>query len=132
MTCKKRSYPVAPILLCYAIFLSMLVLLSGCADRKTISFKINSVPKGAHVLYRVVGGDIPCQGQWIYLGNTPLQGVRQFGEEQFVEAEKITLKVMHNGFHDQVKEWDGAGFWEEVETHDVIFWAPELVPSSQE
>jgi len=108
----------------------MLAVLSGCSGKKTVSFKINSVPKGAHVLYQVVGDDVPCQGQWIYLGNTPVQGVRQFDESQLEDAEKITLKIMHRGYHDQVKEWDGVGFWEEVETRDVVFWAPQLVPSS--
>jgi len=109
-----------------------LAFLAGCSNKKTVSFKINSVPKGAHVLYQVVGEDIPCQGQWIYLGNTPVQGVRQFDEDQLEDAEKITLKIMHRGYHDQTKEWDGSGFWKEVEERDVIFWAPELIPSPKE
>ena len=63
---------------CMAILIAALAVLSGCANKKTVNFKINSVPKGAYVLYQVVGKDISCQGQWIFIGNTPLQGVRSF------------------------------------------------------
>lgn len=114
------------------ILITVLAFVSGCSSRKTVSFKINSVPKGAHVLYQVLGEEIPCQGQWVYLGNTPVQGVRQFDEDQMEGAEKITLKIMYRGYHDQLKEWDGYGFWEEVEEREVIFWAPELIPSAKE
>ncbi len=115
-----------------AILITAVALLTGCSNQKTVNFKINSVPKGAHVLYQVVGGDIPCQGQWVYLGNTPVQGVRQFEENQLEGAKKITLKIMHNGYHDQIKEWDGPGFWQEVEEREVIFWTPELIVSEKE
>jgi len=113
-----------------AILVAALVVLSGCSDQKKVHIKINSVPKGAHVLYQVVGEGVPCQGQWIYLGNTPVQAVRLFSEDKIEDADKITLKVMHRGYIEQVKEWDGAGFWHEVEERDVIFWTPEMVPST--
>lgn len=115
-----------------AILATLLFFLSGCSNTKTVNFKINSVPKGAHVLYQVIGEDVPCQGEWIYLGNTPVQGVRQFDEDQLEDAEKITLKILHSGYHEQVKEWDGASFWKEVEERDVIFWTPELIHSPKE
>jgi len=117
-------------------YLTILVIsfffLSGCSNKRTINFKVNSVPKGAHVLYQVVGEDMPCQGEWIYLGNTPVQGGRQFDEDQITAAKKITLKIMHRGYQDQIKEWDGISFWKEVEERDVIFWTPELVHSPNE
>ncbi len=103
-----------------------LALLSACAETKSVRFKINSVPKGAHVLYQVKGGKLPCQDNWIYLGNTPLQGVQHFSESQLEDTAKITLRVMHNGYHDQSREWDGESFWQEIEEKDVIFWTPEL------
>ncbi len=114
-----RFFPLLPILL-------TLSLLSACADTKGVRFKINSVPKGAHVLYQVKGGNLPCQDNWIYLGNTPLQGVQHFNENQLEDTAKITLRVMHNGYHDQSREWDGESFWREIEEKDVIFWTPEL------
>jgi hypothetical protein len=112
--------------------MSMLAFQSGCSDKKTVNFKINSLPKGAPVLYQVIGENFPCRGQWIYLGNTPIQGVRTFNKGQLEDAEKITLKIMHQGYIDQIKEWDGAGFWQEVEESDVIFWTPQLIPSPKE
>lgn len=113
-----------------AILLTALLLLSGCSAKKNLSIKINSVPKGAYVLYRAVGDGVPCQGEWIYLGNTPIQAVRLFDEGKIEGADKITLKIMHPGYIEQVKEWDGVSFWKEIEERDVIFWTPELVPSS--
>ncbi len=106
--------------------LFVLALLSACTETKSVRFKINSVPKGAHVLYQVKGGELPCQDNWIYLGNTPLQGVQHFSESQLEDTAKITLRVMHNGYHDQSREWDGESFWQEIEEKDVIFWTPEL------
>jgi len=113
-------------------FCCALLLLSGCSAKRSINFKINSVPKGAQVIYQVVGEDLPCQGQWMYLGSTPIQGVRQFDEDALEDADKITLKIMHEGYHDQVKEWNGPGFWKEIEERDVLFWTPELIPSKDE
>ena len=108
-----------------------LAMLSSCADSKSVRFKINSVPKGAHVLYQVEGGDMPCQGKWVYLGNTPLQGVQQFNEGQLADADKITLRILHNGYHEQAREWDGESFWQEIEEKNVIFWTPELVRNKE-
>jgi hypothetical protein len=132
MESKKNRLSVSFRFVWVATLFITLAFLSGCSSKKTVSFKINSVPKGAHVLYQVVGKNIPCQGQWIYLGNTPVQGVRQFNEGQLKDADKITLKIMHRGYHNQSKEWDGVGFWKEVEQREGIFWAPELTLSPKE
>jgi hypothetical protein len=131
MQSKSRFVSISRSLLSLLILLSGLALLSGCADSKSVRFKLNSVPKGAHVLYQVEGGDIPCQGKWIYLGNTPLQAVQQFDEDQLEGADKITLRVMHNGYHEQTREWDGESFWQEIEEKDVIFWTPELIQNRE-
>jgi len=127
-----RNIPISKQFLFLGCLLVIVLMISGCADKKTVRFKIDSVPKGSHVLYQVTGGDSPCQGQWLYLGSTPLQGVRQLFENEVEDADKITLKIFHNGYHDQIKEWDGAGFWQEVEERDVIFWAPELIPNPKD
>jgi len=126
MQSKRRSFSFYGRNLFFAFLLSAAVMLSGCGDSKSVRFTIKSVPKGAHVLYQVKGGDNPCQDNWIYLGNTPLQGVQNFSENQLKDTGKITLRVMYNGYHDQSKEWDGESFWEEIEEKDVIFWTPEL------
>ena len=112
---------------CMALF-----MLSGCSSAtKTVRMKIHSEPEGAYIVYKISGTEeIPCAGKWIYLGNTPYRGVHRFNEEELEEADKITLKVMRPGYMDQIMEWDGPGFWEEVETKGVIFWTPELIPES--
>lgn len=118
---------------CYmAILITAVAVSSGCANKKTINFKIDSVPKGAYVLYQVVGEGIACQGQWIYLGNTPLNSVRRLSERELDKADKITLRIMYNGYQDQTKEWDGEGFWEEISSRDVLYWAPQMVAPEKE
>jgi len=131
MSRKSQFFSISQNRVSLFILLFSLILFSGCAGSKSVRFKINSVPKGAHVLYQVEGGNMPCEGKWMYLGNTPLQGVQQFDEKQLTDADKITLRIMHNGYHDQAREWDGESFWQEIEEKDVIFWTPELVRNKE-
>ena len=108
--------------------LPVLLVFSGCSPTsRSVRCKINSEPEGSHVVYKVEGKNSPCGGEWIYLGDTPLRGIRQFDEDQIESAEKIILKVFRSGYHDQVMEWDGRQFWDEVEGKGVIFWTPELI-----
>ncbi len=113
-----------------ATIFSASLLITGCSPAsRTVQFKINSEPEGAHVVYKVLGKSLPCNGEWIYLGDTPLRGVRQFNEDQVEGASKIILRVFHSGYHDQIKEWDGQGFWDEIQGRQGIFWTPELIPA---
>jgi hypothetical protein len=114
------------------LFGAMLLVLSGCSSpARTVRMKIHSEPEGAYIVYKVSGSEMGCAGKWIYLGNTPYRGIHQFNEDELEEAGKITLKVMRPGYLDQIMEWDGPGFWEEVESKGVIFWPPELIPESR-
>ncbi len=102
--------------------------INGCAsDIQTVQFKINSEPEGSHVALKVSGPNRPRSSEWIYLGHTPIRIVRQFVEDD-VPGAKITLKVMHAGYYDQVREWDGEVFLNEAVKAGVLFWTPELVP----
>ncbi len=108
-----------------------LVMLTGCSSAtKTVKLKIHSQPEGAYIVYKVTGSEIPCAGKWIYLGNTPFRGIHQFNEDDLENADKITLKVMRQGYTDQIIEWDGPGFWDEAVEKGVIFWTPELIPET--
>lgn len=110
---------------------TMLSVVTGCSDKTAIvNFKINSEPEGAQVIYQAVGKDLPCGGEWIYLGNTPLRGVRHFSKKRMEKIDKITLKVMHHGHRSQQREWDGPSFWDEAEGRGVIFWTPEMIPNT--
>lgn len=119
--CKQSVLLLTPLLL--------VVSLTGCAsDVQTVQFKINSEPEGSHVVFNASGPELPNSADWIYLGHTPIRGVRQITRDKVAEANKITLKVMHAGYYDQVREWDGEAFWNEAVERGVIFWTPELVP----
>ena len=108
----------------------VLALLSACSSRiAPVRFKVNSEPEGAYVLYQIQGAEIDCAGKWVYLGNTPLQGVYQFDRKQLQGGDKISLRVMQQGYMDQTKEWTGASFYEEAKGKGVIFWTPEMVPA---
>ncbi|MDO5674248.1 MAG: hypothetical protein Q4G66_04935 [bacterium] len=110
--------------------LFILVLLSACGSRNApVRFKVNSEPEGAYVLYMIQGAEIDCAGKWVYLGNTPLQGMYQFDRKQLQSGDKISLRVMQQGYMDQTKEWTGASFYEESKGKGVIFWTPEMVPA---
>ena len=105
-------------------------LLSACASRvMPVRFKVNSEPEGAYVLYQIQGAEVDCAGKWVYLGNTPLQGMYQFDRKQIQSGDKISLRVMQQGYMDQTKEWTGSSFYEESKGKGVIFWTPEMVPA---
>ena len=109
-------------------FFLLAVAVTGCSSKvQTVQFKINSEPEGSHVVLNVSGPERPNSADWIYLGHTPIRGVRQLNENDAAGA-KITLKVMHAGYYDQVREWDGEAFWNEAVERGVIFWTPELIP----
>ena len=110
-------------------FFLLAVAVTGCSSKvQTVQFKINSEPEGSHVVLNVSGPKLPNSADWIYLGHTPIRGVRQISEDKVAEANKITLKVMHAGYYDQIREWDGEAFWNEAVERGVIFWTPELIP----
>ena len=108
--------------------LLLAVAVTGCSSKvQTVQFKINSEPAGSHVVLNVSGPKLPNSADWIYLGHTPIRGVRQISKDNVAKANKITLKVMHAGYYDQIREWDGEAFWNEAVERGVIFWTPELI-----
>ncbi len=123
-----RISSLAKLALLPAIGLLFAVSISGCAsDVQTVNFKINSEPEGSHVVLNVSGLDRKNSSDWVYLGHTPIRIARQLKEDE-ASGVKITLKVMHAGYYDQVREWDGEAFWNEAVERGVLFWTPELVP----
>lgn len=109
---------------------AIVALFNACGSKVApVRFKVNSEPEGAYVLYQVQGAEIDCAGKWVYLGNTPLQGMYQFDRKQLQSGDKVSLRVMQQGYMDQTKEWTGASFYEEAKGKGVIFWTPEMVPA---
>ena len=119
-------YSSRPYLVMAALFLAVTV--TGCSSKtQTVQFKINSQPEGSHVVFNMSGPKLDNSADWLYLGHTPIRGVRQIQKDKIVDASKITLKVMHAGYYDQIREWDGPTFWEEAVKKGVIFWTPKLI-----
>ena len=109
---------------------AVLLALTGCGDKTAaVRFKVNSEPEGAYVLYQLSGTEAPCAGEWIYLGNTPLQGIHQFTREQLRNSDRISLRVMQPGYRDQKKDLGGEAFYEEAREKGVIYWTPEMIPA---
>ena len=109
---------------------AVLLALTGCGDKTAaVRFKVNSEPEGAYVLYQLSGTEAPCAGEWIYLGNTPLQGIHQFTREQLRNSDRISLRVMQPGYMDQKMDWGGEAFYEEAREKGVIYWTPEMIPA---
>ena len=109
---------------------AVLLALTGCGDKTAaVRFKVNSEPEGAYVLYQLSGTEALCAGEWIYLGNTPLQGIHQFTREQLRNSDRISLRVMQPGYMDQKKDWGGEAFYEEAREKGVIYWTPEMIPA---
>ncbi len=111
------------------VALVLVGLLTGCGEKTaTVQFKVNSQPEGSYVLYQMRGPQVPCADEWIFLGMTPLRGVRQFDRQQLESSSKITLKVMHKGYLEQKVEWDGPGFYSEAQDKGGVFFAPIMIP----
>lgn len=127
MNRKVFFHKIRPLLLSIAA----VSLMVGCASQKTVTFKINSAPEGAFVIYRLSGPDLDKAPEWIYLGNTPLNAVRQFHEDQMRDENKLSIKVMRAGYVDQARDWSGEAFWDEVAEYGRILWAPQLFPSAE-
>ena len=133
MTVSMRSRCRANTIGSFVLVAASIFFLSGCGDKTaSVRFKVNSEPEGAYVVYQMSGTKTPCAGEWIFLGNTPLQGVHQFSKEQLENSDKITLKVMQPGYVEQKKDWDGSSFYEEAQEKGVIYWTPEMIPAAQQ
>ncbi len=112
------------------LLLSLCLLTSACAVNRAVSFKINTEPEGATVIYRL-NSTKPgkCNtNDWVYLGSTPLEVVRHISTDALTEKNTVSLKVLRPGYTDQVKEWDAETFWEVLSKEKRIFWAPQMVP----
>ncbi len=118
MVFKKNSIQTLLILSFFVLF--------GCSKAiHPVKMVIHSDPQGGHVLYKPpqTGAD------WIYLGATPVKTVRMVSDELMTEKEKFVLRILRDGFHEQIKEWDGETFLDTFESQGEIFWTPHLIRS---
>ncbi len=103
----------------------------GCSSRQFINLNIHTEPEGSHLVYRIAKERTERESPWVYLGVTPFTGVSLIEEGDLESGDKISFKVMRQGYLDQVKEWNGEQFLDEYEESGVIFWTPRLIKSNQ-
>ncbi len=108
------------------LFVLAIFLLGGCGKTiHPVKMVVHSDPQGGYVLYKAPS----TYGQWIYLGSTPVKTVQMVDEETMTENSKFALRILRNGFHEQMKEWDGETFLEMFEGQGKVFWTPHLIRS---
>lgn len=103
-----------------------LVILGGCGKTiHPVNLVVHSDPQGGHVLYKAP----LTNDQWIYLGTTPVKTVQMVDDELTTTNHKYILRILRDGFHEQIKEWDGEAFIETYNDQGKIFWTPHLIQS---
>lgn len=108
----------------------MLTLLSACGGTKSVPMTIQSEPLGAHVTYQVHSALEGTTQDWSYLGTTPLDIKRKISTKQLRRAQAFRVRVLKDGFSDQVRDWNGKEINEEIDEKGHVYWNPKLVPSS--
>jgi len=104
-------------------------ILIGCASNKTIPMKIQSDPLGAYVLIKHKGRE-DADSEWIFLGNTPLTTQRHFDKDELDGSEVLVVRLLKDGYLEQVKEWQAAELRRIGGDDQPLFWNPKLVPSN--
>ena len=108
--------------------LGALAVLAGCASSESVPFSIQSDPLGGHVIYQVSTNGKDGSTDWIYLGKTPIDIKRQISRHDLNKAEAFRIKVFKNGYHDQIRDWNGDEIEEGIDEKGYLFWNPKLVP----
>lgn len=112
----------------WASLLVALFLLSACGGKKTIPMTVQSDPLGAYVTYQVRRKD-DKRSDWVFLGKTPLDIKRAIPKKTLKKAEAFRMRVMKDGYNDQVRDWTGKDLGAEIDEKGRLFWNPRMVPS---
>lgn len=110
--------------------LSTVLLVSACAGSRSVPMTIQSDPLGGHVVYQVQSSLKGTSDDWVYIGQTPIDIKRTIRNKQLRKAQAFRIKIMKDGYSDQVRDWNGVEFKEEIREKGHVFWNPKLVPSS--
>lgn len=90
--------------------------------------KVQSDPLGAYVLMKFRSkGD--AESDWIFLGSTPLTTQRRFHKDHLEENQVLVLRLLKDGYVEQIKEWRGNELDNIRDDDAQLFWNPKLVPS---
>jgi len=103
----------------------------GCASNKNLPMKVQSDPLGAYVVYQKHSSSSNDGKDWIYLGKTPLNIQQSIGNRKLNNGESLRLRVMKDGYSDQVRDWSSNDIETDIEQMGHLFWNPRLVPGNQ-
>ncbi len=88
-----------------ALIGATILLITGCASKTTIPIKVQSDPLGAHVIYQIQSvNNNASTGDWIYLGNTPVEARKVFSNNQLKKG-TFVIRVIKEGYLNQDKAW---------------------------
>ena len=108
-----------------------LIAAAGCSSSNTIPMKIQSDPLGAYVLYQKRNPSSDSSGDWIYLGKTPINVQHSIGGNGLSSNEVLRLRVMKDGYSDQIRDWSDKEVDDDIDRMGHLFWNPRLVPGNQ-
>ncbi len=103
--------------------------LVACGGTKSVPVVVQSDPLGAYVTYQI---QRPAKGagtDWVFLGKTPIDIKRRISKKQFKKAGAFRLRVMKEGYSDQIRDWTRKEINREIKDKGQLFWNPKLVPS---
>lgn len=119
---KRRIFTTLLFLLFSGIFIA------GCANPiHEVPFSVNSAPPGSYVLLQTM---IPERDiyDWVYMGTTPIDFVREINFDDLENAESISLRILKEGYFEQTKSWLSDDFIDLYDDRGGISWDPHLVP----
>jgi len=110
----------------HSLLAAVIVLAAGCASKQVVPMKVQSDPLGAFVLMKYKGAD-KAESDWIYLGSTPLTTQRRFSKDVLDDDHVLVLRMLKEGYAEQIKEWRGSELERFEGESDPLFWNPKLV-----
>lgn len=110
-----------------SVVVVLMGVLAGCASSRTIPMKVQSDPLGAYVFMKHKEGG-GSESDWVFLGNTPLTTQRQFEKDSLGKSDVFVLRLLKDGYLEQIKEWQGREIRGIGQDDQPLFWNPKLVP----
>lgn len=105
------------------------LLLTACGGYRTVPISVQSDPLGAYVTYQLRSTHEDANDDWIFLGKTPIEIQRGIRKKDLKRANALRVRVMREGYVDQIKDFAKQDMEGEIEEKGRLFWNPRLVPN---
>ncbi len=103
--------------------------LTACGGVKNVPIKVQSDPLGSYVTYQIQAAAKGADSDWVFLGKTPIDIKHRIDKKQFKKAGAFRLRVMKEGYNEQIRDWTRKEIKDEIDERGSLFWNPKLVPS---